>query len=247
MGLARIVASSLLAIVVHATAATAPSVDVSMTLQGQYKFLATFSDTNPEAVFKPVDVPFTFDVDFTLHLGGGFLTATHILPAGTEFVGGYSAALKIQDSFEFLAQTLMEPFGVELRPHQTDVRHFDVGGVGLFRRVTEQTDGTLSFGYASWGNSGSRIEFGSPGAGAVRRDNVVGFLISLIDTETPVTVADATRPWTQAEARSFFASAFKERHFDVSVHWLSTDSRGFDDRKLSGTAFLKRLRVCPRH
>ena len=247
MGFARIVASSLLAVVVQTTAATAPSVDVSMTLQGQYKFLATFSDTNPEAVFKPIDDPFTFDVNFTLHLDGGFLTATHILPAGTVFVGGYSAALKTQNSFQFLAQTLIEPFGVELRRNQTDVRHFDVGGVGLFRSVTEHTDGTPSFGYTSWGNSGSRIEFGSPGGGAVRSDNVVGFLISLIDTETPVTVADALRPWTPAEVRSFFASAFKDRHFDVSVHWLTTDARGFDDRKLSGTAFLKRLQVCPRH
>jgi hypothetical protein len=247
MGLSRIVASSLLAVVVQATAATAPSLDVSMTLQGQFKFLTTFSDTHPEPVFKPISDPFTFDVNFTLNLGSGFETATHTLPAGTEFVGGYGAVLQTRNSFQFLAGTLIAPFGVQLRPNQTDVRHFDLGGIGLFRRVIEQPDGTLSLGYTSWGNAGSRIEFGSTAGGAVRSDNVVGFLMSLIDTETPVTVADALRPWTQAEVRSFLASGFKDRHFDVSLHWESTDSQGFDDRKLSGTAFLKRLRVCPRH
>jgi hypothetical protein len=143
--------------------------------------------------------------------------------------------------------TLIAPFGVELRPNQTDVRHFDPGGIGLFRNVIERPDGTLSLGYTSWGNVGSRIEFGSRAGGAVRSDNVVAFLMSLIDTETPVTVAHALRPWTQAEVRSYLASGFKDRRFDVSLHWESTDCQGFDDRKLSGTAFLKRLRVCPRH
>jgi hypothetical protein len=183
----------------------ASGIAATVTVEGVFRSQLTwcnepgcFDPVSGEPVFTEtsVEVPFSRVLPVEFLPSGSFQVVEDMLPNEVRFVrgdhslGGETGAA-VDASF---AGTMLSWFGQSLGPGSPGPGGFrHVWGNALMRGVHEQADGTLAGPQRVWSFS----EF-------VHYDfDAVSFQMTATDLETPVSLADARRPWTGPELGSF--------------------------------------------
>jgi hypothetical protein len=209
----------------------------SVTVEGVFRSQITFC-TNPgcfdpgtgEPVFTEtaVEVPFVRTVPVEFVANGSFQVSDNLLPDGSRSVSG-GHQLRVPDQVRVnaaFASTMLSWFGQALDPAaQVPNGFLHNWGNGLTRGVDVQPDGSLAHPQRTWGFS-EHVSFLAV-VNETNLSNALSFQMWLTDLDTPVSLADATRRWTEGEFGSFLLggrSAEVFASFDRTVagigdHW----------------------------
>jgi hypothetical protein len=224
-------------------ACAASTFAASVTVEGVFRSQITFC-TNPgcfdpatgEPVFTEtgVEVPFVRTVPVEFLANGPFHVTEDPLPDGKRFVSGghgLGNANQVPVNAAF-ASTMMSWFGQALDPAAQVPNGFRHSwGSGLERGVQVQPDGSLALPQRTWSFS-EHVSFLAVVNETNFNDNALSFQLRLTDLDTPVSLADASRRWTEGEFGSFLlgdrgAEVFAsfDRGIDgIGDHW---QLRGF--------------------